>query len=206
MPSRNIYCIIARNGLSANRQLDIEDPEDEGVIRVLITLCRIVLRALEMTALKELQQKLEQMSRGSKSSAEIRILIEQTALTLGSLRWRLAWWDNIETGHNNVDFTRRTFGLARALYFWHFAALNRLSPSDRESLPSSHIAVYADVGQVEDDHPKVESQDAFLRWMHRPHEIIQDGQLQGRLPIFRNEYGEPHETAGSQPMNATMTN
>lgn len=177
MPSRNKYGLLPRNGVGVYRPLQVEDPEDMGIILTIISLCRIILRALEMTALKQLQQNLEHISRGFKPPDDIKILINQTVRTLASLRWQLACWKHMTPGQINSEYVQRVMALARALYFWYFAAIGRLPSTVRETLPRSHTSVYADVGEVLDEHPVTETHEAFEEWMRYPYDIIYSEQV-----------------------------
>ena len=186
MPSRNFYSLAPLNDKQPDQSLDIEDFQDAQVIRAIVHICRVVLRALEISALRDLQQRLNDMTRGRKTTEEIEGLMCETAQSLGSLRWRQAWWEKVETGYNSLDFTHRTNALAERLYFWYFTAKKRLTEARQNNLPQRQKAIYADVGEIWDDFPTQESHEGFRMWMLKAHQIILDNQIAGTLPAFQD--------------------
>lgn len=181
MPSRNLYSLVPLGDSQPDRHLDIENCEDEKVIRLLIQLCRIVLRALEVVALRELQQRLNDLNRGHKSIEEVEGLVNEVARLLGSLRFRLAWWHKVESGSGSQDFILRTTELTRILYYWYFEIRKKLPESSLRKLPSGHSTTYADAGQVWEDFPITETAEDFQKWIFQAHNIITDLQRKGRL-------------------------
>ena len=187
MPSRNIYSLVPLDESKPDRPLNVEDPLDQTIIRLLVQLCRVVLRALEVLTLRNMQSRLNDMNRGNRSEEENMSLAYEVAQLLGSLRWRLAWWQKIETPFSNLESTHRTTALTEILYFWYFAALRELSEESLETLPRSQTSTYADIGEVEDEFPTIESHDGFRIWLLRAHQMIHESQIRGDLPIYNDQ-------------------
>ena len=186
MPSRNLYSLIPVDDFKPHRQLNVEDAQDEEIIRMIVQLCRVILRALEITALRDLQSRLNDMSRGGRPAEEIEVLTRDVAQLLGSLRWRLAWWQKIDTNYNHLEYTRRTTNLTEILYFWYFTAFKKLPDSSLEKIPQSQEAMYADVGIVVDELPTLENRDGFRMWLLRAHQIIHESQMAGLVPEYED--------------------
>ena len=187
MPSRNIYSLVPLDESKPERSLNVEDPQDQSIIRLLVQLCRIALRALEVLTLRNMQSRLNDVNRPSRSEAENVSLACEVAQLLGSLRWRLAWWQNVETPFSNLESTHRTTALTEILYFWYFAALRELSEESLATLPRSQISTYADIGKVEDEFPTIETHEGFRIWLLKAHQMIREAQIRGALPIYHDQ-------------------
>jgi len=186
MPSRNSYFYLSLNRISS-RPMDIDNEEDKSDLGLAVHLCRIVLRALEVTAFRTLQKEVNDLPKNRFSNKDVESLAQNLMKILFSLRWRISFWMVLGVGPNIQDdskgrYTERVSMLTQTLYFWYFVVRKRLPPLGAAA-PKGIWNSYADAAQpIFDDYPNDESIDGFHTWMAHGHGSIHRAYVLHSIP------------------------
>ena len=172
--------------------LDVTSPEDKAIIVMAVQLCRIILRALELSAFKDLQKEVGEISKSRKPRTDTEKAATQLGRILLSLRWRLAWWQLVENGSNgyidvHAAVITRTESLAQTLYFWYCAFQKKLQATVGETayMPAEgQLSKYADVNPVWEEYPTTDTQEGFWEWIGKGPELIIASQQSIEVQLF----------------------
>ena len=179
MPSRNVYSYLAIDG-SSRRDMDINSERDRDDIFLAASLCRIVVRALELDAFKYLQKGIDDVLQNKLSQDSTILLVRHLAQHTCNLRWRISWWTDLgiqpiihdESTNSTSAYIDRVTKITKSLYLWYFVVKDMLPSSTRPSSLGDY-KLYADAFQtVFDDYPQDESDNGFYTWMSRGHSLI----------------------------------
>ena len=174
MPNRQAYILLPLSDREQSRVLDIEDPGDRDLILMAAQLCRIILRALELRGFKTLQQELGNINR-YKNMEERKSIVYRTGQLLGTLRWRLTWWQLSEKGSMSEEYSDRVKKITLALYHWFLFAKEQLSEEIQKTFPKGAPAYYAETEHTFDDFPQDGSLEGFQTWLLGAHSLIRNG-------------------------------
>ena len=173
MQSRNKYSYIPSDG-SSPRDMNISNEQDRDDIFLAASLCKIVVRALELEAFKDLHKRIDNVSKKSVSEADTSLLIRHLAQYLCNLRWH---WNHVGI-HSKVHDTStntctdRVAIIIKSLYFLYFVVRETLPLKLHQSAPGERKS-YADTLQtVLDDYPQDESDNGFHTWMSQGQSLV----------------------------------
>ena len=196
MPNQNAYTIASLSIHERSRELDVLDSEDRELILMAAQLCRIVLRALEIRGFRDLQKELGDLTRREIPDIESAIL--RTGRLLGTLRWRLAWWQLVDNGSAGLDFSARVKKITQVLYFWFLFAKRRLPEENQSLFPNGASSFYAETRRTWDDFPRDESPEGFQRWILGAHTLIKDARASAAVAVTSGE--QPIQTPIERPI------
>lgn len=186
MPSRNSYSFLPLDSAGPPRVLNVTNENDKKDILLAVHLCRIVLRALEVSAFRSLQKEINELSKNKQSTTDIELLVQHLREILFSLRWRISWWAVFGMSSSIPDqdcYTERVTGLTQTLYYWYFVARKKLLSFRSPSL-SGQWSVYADATYpVFDDFPHDESVEGFGAWLAHGQVLVRSAKV--KLPQTR---------------------
>ena len=195
MPNQNAYAVISLSIHQRPRDLDVIDSEDRELILMAAQLCRIILRALEIRGFRDLQKELGDFTRREIPDIESAVL--RTGRLLGTLRWRLAWWQLVDNGSAGLDFSARVKKITQVLYFWFLFAKRRLPEENQSLFPNGAWSHYAETGRTWDDFPQEESFEGFRTWIFGAHSLIKNSRP---LAAMAATSGEQPIKQAFQPM------
>ncbi|KAL8839893.1 MAG: hypothetical protein Q9170_001573 [Blastenia crenularia] len=185
-PSRATYDID--EPAAEPRQLDPESDQDAILILLASQLARIVCRAIELTAFSWLQKELSSHGPNPKTTAKTADFLQQLGKTLLTLRWRVSWWEIIETGDNNSEeqkggYIDRVKSICRILYVYYFIARRKLPTWSGSDLVSKNgiYSEYMDAEPIFETLPYDESLQGFEQWMKEGHDMIRQANVPERL-------------------------
>ncbi len=186
MPSRNTYSYLPLNG-SPVRQLDVDNEHDKKDILLAVDLCRIIVRALEISAFRDLQKRINDLPKNRFSEEDLHALFQHLSKLLFSLRGRLSWWAVVGISSSIYDDSRdehieRVTELTKTLYFWYFVVKKKLPPW-RGPTSKGVYNHYADtLGLVFDGFPEDESLGGFHAWMDHGRSLFSQASVHQPLP------------------------
>lgn len=182
MPNRNAYYHVSRSQAS-RRMFDVKDAYERQIIETMTQACRIILRALETAAFRILQKDLNEINRSPKiiSAVQRAIEIENTIYRLGrllgTLRWRIAYWQSHTSGDTSTDVINRVVKLTRILYFWFFIARGRLDSTRAQALPAGVENIYPYAVPIFDKFPEINSAEGFNDWLSKGQQLVHSADL-----------------------------
>ncbi|KAJ5897477.1 hypothetical protein N7504_007765 [Penicillium tannophilum] len=187
MPSRAKYTIVPLDANGQERDMDINNPDDQRDILLAAQLSRIVCRMLEVEGFRKLERdfyniKWKQISH----ETHIRFLGELGHILL-SLRWRCSWWKRLGDGGQSPDpsqqhYVDRVELLCRILYVYYTCVLAKLPSWSTTEVPKGIWSSYADSeNAVWDDFPHDPTDQGFLNWMNHGQDLIEQAGVPNKV-------------------------
>ena len=170
------------------RQLDPENEQDALQILLAGQLTRIVCRAVELIAFSWLQKELFNLRNSQKAEHKTVDFLQQLGRTLLTLRWRVSWWETVESTSSGDEGQRQSYidriqGLCRILYIYFFIVRRKLPAGSGQDLVSKNglYSEYPDAEPVFETLPYDETLHGFEQWMMGGYDMIKQADVEQKL-------------------------